>query len=336
MLLLRFLLLIILLSSCGSDKKAEVELAKQKALTCLTVSDYNCAITTLEAIGRQDLDAKYLKLLASAYAGRSGYNTSTLFGTDIPKIGSPSILGGFARFTTSPDMDAPDNDNYDDLMEAITILLHAGGIPLDKDPTVARRALLFNKKEASEINSFLMYLLMAAIGKFTYFYGNSDPVGVKGGGTSPEANGCFVNYANTTAFNPGPGDISTWLAGGLTGTCTSLNDGKIEMGPQNDLDTKYLCQGAILLNNFLEVFPVVVSNITGTNFSTLTGIQAAVTAATSAVTANDLSGAGLVLTYQSLSRCMTDFDPNSETPTDQTNDDPLENYYALLMEVMFQ
>ncbi len=323
------------LISCGDKREEEVELAKEKALSCLTASDYSCAINALEAIGRQNEDAKYLKLLASAYAGRSGYNSSTLFGTDIPKIGTPSVLGGFARFVTSPDMDAPDNDNFDDLMEAITILLHAGGIPLDKDPTVARRAIHFSTKDASEINSFLMYLLMAAMGKFTYFYGNSDPVGVKGGGTAPEGNGCFVNYANTTAFDTGPGDISTWLAGGVTGSCTSLNDGKLEMGLQNNLDTEYLCQGVILLNNFLEIFPVVIANISGSDFSTLSGIQAGVAAALAAVTASDLNGAGRVLEYQSLERCMTDFSPNSEIPTDQTNDDPLEHYYALLMEVMF-
>ena len=66
-------------------------------------------------MGRQNTNALYLQVLASAYACRAGFAEPTFFSSNLAKTPSPLPVGGMTTYTTSSSMDAPDNDEFDDL-----------------------------------------------------------------------------------------------------------------------------------------------------------------------------------------------------------------------------
>lgn len=319
------LLSLLLFSSCGSDTEDAVELAIEAANSYLTNGDCTGAINELEDIGRQNKNGVYLRTLASAYACRAGYSTQTLFETDIGKFGTPSQLGGLATFTTSSSMDGPENQAYEDLQTAINILLYAGGLATDKDPTMSRRSLVFDSSTAGDINAMIMYLTMVQLGKYLYFYGNSDVTGLKGGGTA--GNSCLVNFQNF-ALSGGFVDMSTVLAGlGAGGNaCSALNDGSTYLGLQGALNEERLCQGLVWLNNFFHVFPTVIAAIGGSDLGSIGAIEALInTGKTQIVAAHPTAVEIVDVLSQDKCETLAESDPEA-----------LEVYFLFLIETLFE
>ncbi|MEI8346231.1 MAG: hypothetical protein WCG27_02105, partial [Pseudomonadota bacterium] len=240
------------------------------------------------------------------------------------------VLGGAARFSTSSSMDDPDNYKYKDLQQAIDLLLYAGDIDSADNPTVARRANFFSTQESDDINAMLMYLLMVQIGKYTYYYGNSSAGGIKGAGT--QANKCFTMYTGINiTYNIGAGDVGggtllDFLGLSQTGSCDSVTNGhsKLIAPTANATIAKRLCQGVVLLNNFLDVFPEVVDNVSSTDLDVLKNLKAQILKVTSYVKAPDIS---TVKTVQSQAKC----EAENATPFDN-----LQVYFVFYYEMLFQ
>ena len=124
-----FILLSISLFSCGKSVDEKTASAVLSANIHLSKGNCQAAINVLEANGRQDHDAHYLKVLASAYACRSGFSAVSFFATDLAVTGTPAPLGGASIYstslvtTTSP---MQNSSSFSDLQKAINILLYAG------------------------------------------------------------------------------------------------------------------------------------------------------------------------------------------------------------------
>ena len=90
-------LIIFSLITVGCGKKTDDEIledALNNANRALSNRDCQTAIDALEAIGRKNFDARYLIVLASAYACRGGYNELILFANDFGSINVSNALVG--------------------------------------------------------------------------------------------------------------------------------------------------------------------------------------------------------------------------------------------------
>ncbi|TDJ03732.1 MAG: hypothetical protein E2O68_09485 [Deltaproteobacteria bacterium] len=261
--------ILILLLSCGPENPAEDDV--YRAMNDLTNKDCQSAIDTLSQYSSERTNILVMETLAAGYACRGDYNTPDFVSIDAPNIGDPLVLGGFTRFTNASSMDAPDNDGYTDMYTAIQTLLFAGGIPLNKDPTVGRRESAMSSSQAAKINSFLAYILMDAMGRYLYYYGNSSSIGVKGSGTQVPPNPCIVNYTNIKFRNSVEGydDIKKYLKGVKPGSCKDIAGsggmfGHPQLGDDTvGFNTERMCQGVVILNNFYEVIPSILATIPG-------------------------------------------------------------------------
>ena len=266
-----FFILVLLFSlSCGKDKKEEVIDAIRSAN--IHLSTYKCqeAIDILEALGRQNRNAKYLKALASAYACRAGYSTITFFGSDIKKTSSAAPLGGMATYTTSqvtPVTDLTSDQKFRDLQTAINILLYAGGIDTATEPSALERSKYFSTSEAGDINSELAYMLMVQTGKFMKVYGNANASGAKGSGSG--TNDCFTDYSHITQPIIEAGIAS------LPGSCKVKNSSHPELDSASiaaDERKKRLCEGVVLMNGIFDILPSVLASAVGGDITSIADV----------------------------------------------------------------
>lgn len=293
----RFLIGAILLAglcSCGADEDQEVEDSIDVALSYLTAGDCQRAINTLEDVGRHPRNYRYVKTLASGYACRAGYSTPLLYGTDISKIGTPSILGGMTTFTTSDLMVSPDDPNYEDMQEAINILLFSGGITDEQNPTTERRQRYFSLAEVANLDLYIVYLSMVQLGMYLNFYGKIDNAlvstdgdfGKKGGnvgaGAADAADFCLFEYDGAINLT-GDGTIVTvdmtldqylGVLGATGNSCSGTTVGAADtynpyLGSNNNMHIERMCQGVVLLNTFFNSLDNVISTVSGDGFGDL-------------------------------------------------------------------
>lgn len=323
---------LIFLFSCGQSADEKVAEAILSANIHLNDGYCDRAINELTAIGNHSTNSNYVKALASAYACRGGYNSSTFVTEDITLFSNPAVIGGTAKFSTSGSMDAPDNDDFDDIQLAIEALLYAGGLDKDKDPTLTRRSEKFEEAELKEINTFLMYLLMVNLGKYIRFYGNSSDTGVKGSGSNLNSSKCFFKYDSNIKLDPlDPLDPLTAVnlqdfldaPGSLTGACSKGDAGHLSLGEVGSEEQGRMCQGVILLNNFLHVFPNVIAGFSGSIEAIFTDILAAIDALVDTASgAKDT--AAVVFETKSYNKCMT------------LSTDNIQVYFATFYETLFR
>lgn len=317
-----YLLAGFLLVGCGASEEDKIDDAIDIALSFLTTGDCQRAIDVLEDVGRQPKNYRYVKTLASGYACRAGYSTVTVFSDDLTKMTDPSLIGGFARFTGADEMDAPDESSYEDMQEAIDILLYAGGISTSSNPTSERRLRYFSEDQVLNMNTLLLYLSMVQLGKYAYFYGNSDNAGVKGGGAG--SNTCLLNYTNIV-FDSGFADMDTYLAG-AGGACTSsADDGNPFLGSDGNLNVKRVCQGVVIMNTFLDSLTSVIDLLSGDDFGDLSGILTNLNTAKDNVAAYFTAAADATIT-QNQSECQSIYEGDT---------DGLEIYFAVFYEALY-
>lgn len=316
------LCLLFLFSGCGANNEEEAESAVQGAVSELTRGNCNAAISKIESVPFQSFNIRFVKTYASAYACRAGYSTTRLFIDDLGKIGAPSTLGGFTRFTTSAAMDEPRNDSYMDMLKAIDALLYAGGIPKDRNPTVERRRTrLGDEAGLRDLHAQLLYLSLSQIGKYLYFYGNSSTTGVKGSGGL--GHNCLANYTMNIPINGGPGTIGTALdAAGAA--CDSGETGSLALGAQGDLNVERMCQGVVLFNNIVELLPVVLGDLTGDQ---LDDLSVYLTDIDTAINDFETTAGFSFVNILSQTECVSTF------TTDDTN---LQIVFAFIFEGLFQ
>lgn len=261
-----FILPLFLLAGCGASGEAEAENAIQAAVSELTRGNCSGAISQIESVPYQPLNVRFVKTYASAYACRAGYSTPTFFQDDLPKIGDPSLFGSLARFSTSSTMNEPREDSYMDLQVALNALLYAGDIPRNRDPTSQRRVDRLGADNVKDLHSQLLYLLLVQLGKYNYFYGDSDNGGNK--------DGCFLTYDGTISLeDPTSGltvTIDNYLTSGAGGDCGAGEVGHPDLAIGADINIERACQGLVLFNNMMDVLPRVIDSITGDELDDLT------------------------------------------------------------------
>lgn len=272
--LVTYVLLLIMLVSCGASDSTELDNVIDSALSSLTQGDCQSAIEELEEFGRQTDHALYLRVLASAYACRAGYSTTDLFTKFQDPLFTTALstkyVGTFSAYLdSSKTMDDPQNQEFLDLQEAIDMLLYAGGIDKDIDPTMTRRGFYFGTDDQEALNAMIMYLTIVQLGKYGYLYANYDFFdndasandGDKGAGD--ESNICFANYDDSTSYTVS--NIPAILAAGNTASCVLADGttGSVYLGAKNTLNTDRMCQGVVLMNNFFHVMPSVIESLGG-------------------------------------------------------------------------
>jgi hypothetical protein len=334
-------LIVLTLSGCGADEEQKVDDAIDIALSYLTAGDNQRAIQVLEDVGRHPKNYRYVKTLATAYAGRGGYLTTKFFADDLALVnpspgGGAALLNTFALFSTSSSMDSADDPDYEDLMEAINILLFAGGITTDKNPTSARRLNYFSAEQVSNMNMLLLYLSFVELGKYVHFYGSADAAGTKGA-EAGAINSCFLNYtgdagAGSISLVGGVADLEAYLGtnGGACGSAgtdaTSTDLGNPFLGSEGNLNITRVCQGVILLNTFFDSLTNVIDQLAGDDFGSLGGTSSAIdTLRSSIITAFPATADAVIVQSQDLCESIYEGDT-----------DALEVYFAFFFEGLFQ
>ena len=274
---LTILFSITMLNSCGKSADEEISGAILSANISLSKGDCQSAIDTLTAISYQSRNASFLKTLSAAYACRSGFSVVHFFASDIAVSASKTGLGGLTLYSTSLSTvtGVLENDSsFSDLQRAIDILLYAGGLSSNTEPTVSERAKYFGSKDASEINSQLAFMLLAQIGKYMHFYGNTGTGGEKNHITATGTNKCFSSYSQASLTVKGL--MNTAVISNASNNCKDLTT---QSHPQLDiatvsqaLRTARMCRGVVLLNNLLEVLPTVIASASGGDLSSVSGL----------------------------------------------------------------
>lgn len=323
------LFMLLTLLSCGKPADQKREDALLSANILLSSRQCQAAIDLLEGAGRDTYDGKYMQTLASAYACKAGFTEPRFFVDELPKVGTPGGLGGLTRFALASTMTAPDADTFTNLQKAIDVLLYAGGVSSTQDPTAVRRAAGLSSADAQDINAQLMYLVLTQMGLYLYYYGDSSSTGVKGSGAG--TNTCLVNYDGATTLDVGT-NLSTYFATNVTGACKVAGlgtTGHVQLGAKNALNVSRLCQGVVLLNTFIDIFPAVLASITTNDLNTVNGITTAVNLAKTAVTTAKTNVLmSTLLNTLNQSKCESDYTA--------ANTQYLEVYFAFMYEVLFQ
>ena len=325
----RLCLLVCLFISCGDDGQDARENAIVSANIALSSRDCNKAIEALERAPFEWKDATFIRTLSLSYACRGSFDVVNLFSNDLPLFGTVagSILGGLALYSTSPDMESPTDIEYKSLETGLNYLLYAGGISFDEDPTPQKRESILGIVETQEIEMLAFYEIMVNLGRFLNYYGNTDSNGFKGGGS--QSNKCFIVYQDLPLDN-GLTSLEDWFGLNLTGDCNQLRydkSGHQYLSPVAGLDVEKLCEGAVLVNNFLEIFPRVLASIEGADFDAIANIEATIDAQLlilEQAKSGTMENVGNVLSH---SLCVSNNSQNTEY---------LQFYYAVLMEVLLK
>ena len=311
---LRLLLGVILLGAVGACSKSPVEEvtdAVDEALNLLSQTTPNCqkAIEVLEKIGRQNKDARYLSILASAYACRGGFSELTLF-AEVSTIDSDfdDFLGSLTMLSEAAETEA-DSDRFTDLQTAIDIMLYAGSKAV---PSAVDQKEIFGNRHGGNMNLQTLYMIMIQLGRFARWYGNTDDTGNKG--TGPSGNVCFMDYTGAAAVS---------ATSHASNACNAANAGH----PNLDYATvtsavaqKRLCQGAMLVNNMLDIL----ENTTFSSNSSLgniSNIYAQIEPYITLISADPDMAA--FLENRSQAACVTDA---------AADDENLQNYFAVVFE----
>lgn len=308
-----FLFCFLVLVGCAKTPKQEVLQAIDLAQSYLSEEKCQEAIDVLEEVGRQNDNAIYLQVLASAYACRADFNAIHFIGTDIPLIqtSSANLLKSLSVLTLSTETSA-DSSAYEDMKTALEILLYSDG---GAQPSQATRTTKYGPRKAGDMGVEILLLSIVQLGKFLHYYGNVDSLGVKGEG--PEVSNCFINYTYGTAQA---------ARASFGGSCNADNLGHPELivtGGNLARGIRRRCEGLMLLTNLIDTL----DNLDLSANSSLDDLEAVATTAntfkSTAITADATLATLLNITSQSV--C----ESTLASPTEMDN---MELIYALLFE----
>lgn len=308
-----FFFILILSISCGKNTVQETAEAIDVALTHLSKDECDKAIEVLEEIKDHDDNAVYLQVLASAYACKADYNEISVVADDLSNLDASTpaaIMASLSTMSISNETAADSND-YVNIRAAIGILLNS----TSGSPTHSARVSKFGSRKAGDIGVQALLLNVANLGKFLNFYGNVNATGVKGGGSN--TNSCFLNYTDARAQGV--------VGGGVTGACTTNNDGHPDLDQTTDAGKRRLCEGLMLVTNVLDILDNL--DLSGSEeLSVLEDVSNQVSTFKSAAVAAGLS---TLINMTSQSACVTAMGTASEL-----ND--MEYLYSLVFETGLQ
>ncbi|MDC0255951.1 hypothetical protein OAK75_13715 [Bacteriovoracales bacterium] len=326
------LLSLLLLFGCGSSEEDKVKFAITEAEIHLNTLNCTKAIDVLEEIGAQNKNARYLQTLASAYACKAGFKETTLF-TNLGNVqAGGTLLGQFTKFSSASTMTSTDDIDYLNMLAAINTLLYAGGLSTSNNPSPASRISVLGSEAALNINTQLFYLLFDQLGRYGYFYGCYDGLSSGDGDKGKERtsdpvcdNKCFANYTGSVALSGGD-DITDYLGTGVTGTCDAVNKGHTSLATEdyNTSQVSILCEGVVLLNNFIEVLDDIGNKVAA--FEGFKVVSDMFTTAKSAGTSADITE---VMDTLSQTKCEADFGTGDARQK-------LMKYFVLFYESLFK
>ena len=238
-----------IIAGCSKDEIEEVEMAIEEANFYLTYNKCDKALEVLASVGNQPYNAMYLMTKSSAYACKASYSDITFFGSDISQIASAqnSILGSLTKFSTS-EMTESNDAKFNNLQSALDTLWYSGGISRSSH---ANRAAVFPALDIADMNTQMLWMMLAQMGKYFFYYGNANPTdGKKGGGTpangnnNGNSNSCLRQYTNAAAQA---------ILGVNTEPCDSGEAGHPDLATVNATTISRMCKGVVLFNNFLDI-----------------------------------------------------------------------------------
>lgn len=255
--LFSILLLFTLLWSCSQAPEEKKEEAIDVALSHLSKGECEKAIKLLEDLGRQNDDAVYLQVLASAYACRADFDAIDFLRSDLPTIDSSELLKSLALMTLSDESET-DSVTYSDLRRGLGILLDSDGAT---QPLHTERERIFGTRKAGDMSVQILMLSLVQLGKWTNHFGSIGSGGIKGTGDSG-TNTCFMayTYANAQA-----------VAASAAGTvCNAPYPGHADLSLVTDVEEtkRRLCEGMMLITNIMDIL----ENLDFTDNSTLSSL----------------------------------------------------------------
>lgn len=241
------LMLLLIAVACSASKEEKLVDAIDTALYHLSQNDPECqdAIDVLEDISGAGGNPRYVQTLASAYACRGGFSELNFF-DEIGTIDSANFLGSLAQLSTSAQNEA-DSDEFNDLQTAIDLILYSGG---RTSPSALGTISEFGQRHGTNLNLQAAYMIIAQLGRYVRWYGNTDAAGVKGGGA--QGNTCFFDYGSTGV--PTPLMVATSHGGG--NACTGAGQGSDSLdyaSVTTALAQTRMCKGIMLVNNLLDI-----------------------------------------------------------------------------------
>ena len=243
------LFLTISLATCGKlTGKQKIEQAITDAHRFLTEQKCGEALAALNKVSFQTSNPDYLSAYASAQACRSDFREPAFFANSVDSIGTENgtLLPSLTTMPTSVTSSSIDQ-NYQALSAAIDTLLYAGDID---DPSHTNRVDALGEEAAQNLSLQTLYMVLVKLGKYFYLHGNTDASGNKGQ-RDTSANQCLTDYTNSQVA------IARNILSGVTPSpifpCNSDSDGHSELASGATDRKKYLCEGIVLFNNFLDL-----------------------------------------------------------------------------------
>ena len=223
--------------------RAQNELSKENCQAALDILN--------EVEGEKN--ARWYQTKASANTCFSNFREISFFSSGVKNIianvSQPERLGqSLASFNLSADMTTADDSDYISLINAITTLRMAGN-PDTHD--FDGRSEIWQEDENINMTLQASYLMVAALGMYMQYFGNSNAEGMKGEGSG--SNNCYLNYTDSLALIT----LGT-LGSNATIPCTGSGSGHPDLSPANAGDPLSgdilvrACQGIVLLNSLLD------------------------------------------------------------------------------------
>ncbi len=241
---LTIIFLIFLLVSCSKTKPEEVNEAIDVAQTYLSESECQKAINLLEDVGRQNEDAIYLQVLASAYACKADFREVNFISNDLEDIDSGSVtdlMKSLTLLSLSNETEA-DSTEYVSILTAMEVLLESNGAT---QPSHTSRVSTYGSRKAGDMGIQNLLLSIVQLGKFLNYYGNVDNSGTKGAGVDG-TNSCFLNYSYVSAQT-----VISALPG--SNNCSSNNSGHSDLDLTTTAGKRRACEGLMLFTNLVDV-----------------------------------------------------------------------------------
>lgn len=306
-----FLTIFILLISisCAKNSVEKTDEVIDVALTHLSNEECDEALDVLGEVDNDNTNAIYLQVLASAYACKASFDEISFVSVDLAALNTTStstIMKSFAIFSLSPET-AADSTAYTSIRTAINVLLDS----TTGSPSQVARNTKFGTRKAGDMGVQALFLNIVNLGKFLNFYGNVDSLGVKGQGTN--TNSCFIDYNDARA--------QAVVAGGVTGACTTNNDGHPDLDQTTATGKRRLCEGLVLITNFIDIL----DNLDLSGSSELSDLEAVATQVNTIKTAAGAAGIGYLMDITSQSECETQMGTASKL-------DDMEYLYSLIFE----
>ena len=312
----------LLLISCGRSFTEDRDSIIWTAQTSLEKKDCAGALAALQGIDLP-LDASFLQTKAAAYACLAGFDIPTFFEEEVPKLSAMTGFNGTTLFASSQMTDSDDED-YLNLQTAIDILLYAGDLPRDENPTPASREALFTAAKIGDMHGMLVYFLLANLGKYFAYYGNTDASGTKGLGSG--SNSCLFNYDSSISVTgdwsslslslPSTITLGQLFSAGITGACTGTNG--------LNLSVAQMCQGVVLVNNFMEIFSAIITSLGTDDWDKIKILKNAISSIRGIITSPDMTEVENMLSQE---KCEATFAGDNTA---------LQVYFAIYLETLLQ